>query len=379
MKLMANQIPLTARVLLLLALIPPSLYGQAANALPPEEPTAGSGTQQAQGISGPQNQPQGPNQSQRPSPSPQEQDSAQGTPIPQPGNILGTVTDLNNDPVPGASVVLENAALSDRHEVTTNDLGFFEIRNLKPGIPYHVTITASGFANWTSDVFLDPGQHKILTGMQLQIEEMQTAVTVKAESALEVATEQVNVAEKQRGWGIIPNFFEVFDPHPEPLTAKLKFRLSFRVVRDPFTIAGVGMLAGFGQASRSPSYDEGMKGYAERFAANYADTFTDLMIGGAVLPSLLHQDPRYYYQGTGTKKSRALHAISNLFITKGDNGRTQPNYSSIGGDLASAALSNLYYPKADRGAGLVLRGFAVSTAVHLGARLFQEFVFRPSK
>ena len=376
---MPNQIPLIARVLLLLALIPPPLYGQAANALSPEKPTVGSGTQQAQGISGPQNQPQQPNQSQPPSLSPQEQDGAQGTPIPQPGNILGTVTDMNDDPVSGASVVLEDSVLNDRRTVATNDLGFFEIRDLKPGILYHVTISANGFAKWTSDALLEPGQHKLLTGIRLQIEEMQTAVTVKAESALEIATEQVNVAEKQRGWGIIPNFFEVFDPHPVPLTAKLKFKLTFKVVRDPLTIAGAGMLAGFGQAAGSPKYGGGVKGYAARFGANYANTFTDFMIGGAILPSLLHQDPRYYYQGTGTKKSRALHAISAVFLTQGDNGHLQPNYSSLGGDLASAAISNLYYPRADRGTGLVLHNFAVATAVHLGSRLIQEFIFRPSK
>jgi hypothetical protein len=81
------------------------------------------------------------------------------------------------------------------------------------------------------------------------------------------------------------------------------------------------------------------------------------MIGGAILPSLLHQDPRYFYQGTGTKKSRALHALSNSFVCKGDNGRRQPNYSSIGGDLASAAISNAYYPASNRGVGLHLREF----------------------
>ena len=77
------------------------------------------------------------------------------------------------------------------------------------------------------------------------------------------------------------------------------------------------------------------------------------MIGGAVLPSLLHQDPRYFYQGTGTGKSRMMHALANPFICKGDNGRTQFNYSGIGGNLIAASLANLYYPPSNRGAGLV--------------------------
>jgi hypothetical protein len=98
------------------------------------------------------------------------------------------------------------------------------------------------------------------------------------------------------------------------------------------------------------------------------------MIGGAILPSLLHQDPRYFYQGTGTKKSRALHAISNPFVCRGDNGHRQPNYSSLGGDLASVALSNAYYPASNRGAGLVFENFVISTGERMLASLVQEFV-----
>jgi hypothetical protein len=119
-----------------------------------------------------------------------------------------------------------------------------------------------------------------------------------------------------------------------------------------------------------------MKGYAERFGQAYADGLTDIMFGGAILPSLLRQDPRYYYQGTGSIKSRTLHALSNPFICKGDNGRLQPNYSSIGGDLASSALSNLYYPKADRGVGPTFQSLLFDTAERAGASLFQEFVIR---
>ena len=83
------------------------------------------------------------------------------------------------------------------------------------------------------------------------------------------------------------------------------------------------------------------------------------MIGGAILPSLLHQDPRYFYQGTGTNKSRALHALSSPFICRGDNGHLQPNYSSIGGDLATASLANAYYPASNRGAGMVFGNFLI--------------------
>jgi hypothetical protein len=98
------------------------------------------------------------------------------------------------------------------------------------------------------------------------------------------------------------------------------------------------------------------------------------MIGGAILPSLLHQHPRYFYQGTGSTGSRLRHAILSPFICKGDNGKWQPNYSSVGGDLASSALSNLYFPKLNRGAGLVLANLAIGTTERVAASVAQEFV-----
>jgi hypothetical protein len=161
-----------------------------------------------------------------------------------------------------------------------------------------------------------------------------------------------------------------------PLTPKLKFRLALKVSVDPITIFGAAFMAGVNQAFDRPGYQQGMIGYAQRFGQEYADGVTDIMFGGAILPTLLHQDPRYYYQGTGTVKSRTLHALSNPFICKGDNGHWQPNYSSIGGDLASSAISNLYYPKADRGVGPTFESVLITTAERAGSSLFQEFVLR---
>jgi len=331
------------------------------------DPTAKFSTQEVQGPLPRQNLPQQPNQPQSPLP-------------PLRGSIVSTVTDVNDDPVLGATVVLQGPIASDRRTAATNDNGFFEIRDVEPGIPYHVAISATGFADWASPVFiLDPGQYKILDVSKLRIEEVQTTVTVSPESSDEIAIQQVKIEEKQRGFGIIPNFFQVYGPNLAPLSAKLKFSLAFRFATDPFSVARVAILAGIGQATKTPNYVQGAKGFSERFSANYVNSFTQIMIGGAVLPSLLHQDPRYFYQGTGTKKSRAVHAISNLFITKGDNGHSQPNYSSLGGDLASAAISTFYYPESNRDAGLFFQNFAVNSAAHVAFRLLEEFVFRPSR
>ena len=287
---------------------------------------------------------------------------------------------MNDSPVAGASVALQGPEPGDIRTVTTNDSGFFEIRDVAAGRPYTVSIRAAGFSEWDSPaVTLEPGQSRILDVSKLQIQEVQTNVTVTPESDEQIATEQVKTEEKQRGFGIIPNFYAAYTSNPEPLTAKLKFSLALKVARDPFTLGGSAMLAGFDQAADSPKYVQGAKGFGERIGASYANAMTDVMLDGAILPSVLHQDPRYFYQGTGTTRSRTLHVLASLVVAKGDNGRLQPNYSSVGGDLVSSAISNLYYPKANRGVGLVFKGFAVDSAVHVGVHLLDEFVFHPSK
>jgi hypothetical protein len=299
-----------------------------------------------------------------------------GTPEPQLGSIVGTVTDVNGDTVPNAAVVLEGSDAGDRRTAVANDNGYFEFHDVKPGIPYQLKINAQGFSEWSSPpVTLEPGQFKILTDIHLQIELARTTVNV-TQTPEEVATEQVKVEETQRVLGIIPNFYVVYEPDPVPLTTKLKFQLALKIASDPITATGIAFLSAVQQAGDTPDYGQGAQGFGKRYGANSADGFSDIMIGGAILPSLLRQDPRYFYQGTGTKKSRLAHAMAHPFVCKGDNGKWQPNYSSLGGDLASSAISNLYYPQSNRGAGLVFVNFGISTAERVATSLAQEFVLK---
>ncbi len=294
-------------------------------------------------------------------------------PRPAPGTIVGTVVDANDDGVPNATVVLEGATRETPRTFVTNDEGFFEFHGVEPET-YHVKVTAQGFADWTSaDLALKPGQYFILTVPRLQITPAFTSVTV-GYSAEQVATEQVELEEKQRIFGIIPNFYVSYDQNAAPLTASLKFRLAAKVAFDPITVVGVGIAASAEQAGDNPNYPQGWKGFGERYGAVYTNGLTDIMIGGAILPSLLHQDPRYFYQGTGTTKSRILHAVSSPFVCRGDNGRPQPNYSTMGGDLASAAISNAYYPASNRGLGLFFGNFLIGTGQRAAANLAQEFI-----
>jgi hypothetical protein len=300
---------------------------------------------------------------------------AQDANVPQPerGHITGTVTDVNNDTVPSANVVLEGTGLKEPSKVMSDSNGSFKFDDVDAGT-YTVTISATGFGNWTSPaVTVAPGQYVILNGSQLKIAEALTTVSVTY-SPEKAATEQVKREEAQRVFGFVPNFYVVYDRDPEPLSTKLKFQLALRTSIDPVTIGGVGVLAAIHQAGDTPNYRQGWGGYGERFGAAAADGISDIMIGGAILPSLLHQDPRYFYQGTGTNKSRVFHALSSPFVCRGDNGKLQPNFSSVGGDLSSSALSNLYYPPSNRGAGLVFGNFVISTGERMLSSVIQEFV-----
>lgn len=292
-----------------------------------------------------------------------------------PPSIIGTVTDIQNDAIAGAEVTLEGTAPSDHATAKTNAQGFFTFPNLHSAVSYHIIVAAEGFADWSSPALvLQQSQQLDLGDIRLNIAVVQTTVT--AVSTEQIATQQVHEQEHQRVLGIFPNFFVTYSPNPAPLTPKLKFQLALRATVDPVNFLGTAIFAGMDQAGDTPDYQQGAVGYAQRFGAAYADGFTNIMIGGAILPSLLHQDPRYFYKGTGSVKSRILHAAAFAILCKGDNGRWQPNYSSIGGDLASAAISNAYYPPSNRGAALVFDNALLGMGGRVASDLAQEFVFK---
>ncbi|HEX3660523.1 MAG TPA: carboxypeptidase-like regulatory domain-containing protein [Acidobacteriaceae bacterium] len=298
------------------------------------------------------------------------------TPALPAANISGTISDDAGDVVPGATVTLIAPGSASLRSATAGDSGAFSFDQVPPGGPYRISVRATGFVNWTSaDVELQPGQFVFLPAVHLMVSGGVTSVVVVGNS-VQLATEQVHAAEQQRVLGIVPNFYVVYEPDPAPLTTKLKFSLALRAEADPVTFAGAAFVSALQQAGDTPDYQQGMAGYGQRLGANYATGFTDIMIGGALLPSLFHQDPRYYYQGTGSTRSRLVHAVSAPFVAMGDNGHWQPNYSSIGGDLAAGAIANAYEPATNRGAGLVFENALIVTGGRMANAVAQEFVLR---
>lgn len=135
------------------------------------------------------------------------------------------------------------------------------------------------------------------------------------------------------------------------------------------------LVAGYGEAADSDSgFPWGAKGYGERAGAKYLDAFDGTMIGNGFLPALLHQDPRYFRLGHGSTTHRLLYAISTSVICKHDKtGKWEPNYSNVGGNIISGALSNFYYPGNDSGIGLTIGNGLIVTGEGTIGGVFQEF------
>jgi hypothetical protein len=187
----------------------------------------------------------------------------------------------------------------------------------------------------------------------------------------EEAERELKQQERQRILGIVPEFNTSNLQNAARLTPKQKFRLAFKSATDPFTFLIAGVDSGINQWQNDfAGYGQGMEGYGKRFGASYTDNFNGTMLGNALFPVLLHQDPRYFRKGTGSSASRALYAALSTVRAKGDDGKWRPNYSNLLGNLAAGGISNLYYPEGDRGAGLAFkRGINVSLYGAIGAEI----------
>lgn len=285
--------------------------------------------------------------------------------------------DPNGNVVVGALVTLEIDDSKKQRTLLTDGAGAFDFTGLQTGT-FRIAITSSGFADWVGPrIVLAAGENYEVPQITLRIGSANTSVQVVF-SRHDLAEEQVKAEEKQRVLGVFPNFYISYVWNAEPLTTKQKFQLAWRTSIDPVTFAISGIIAGIEQWQNYFSgYGQGSEGYAKRFGASYGDAFIGTMIGGAILPSILHQDPRYYYKGTGSIRSRALYAISTVVITKGDNGRWQPNYSNVLGNLAAAGISNTYYPPGDRtGAQVTIDNALIGTASGAVSALLQEFLIK---
>uniref|UniRef100_E6QI44 Carboxypeptidase regulatory-like domain-containing protein n=1 Tax=mine drainage metagenome TaxID=410659 RepID=E6QI44_9ZZZZ len=290
-------------------------------------------------------------------------------------SITGTVEDANGDVIQGAHVVLSAHNAPDRAMIS-GDNGQFTFSDLPTGT-YALAVTGPGWGSYLlPNIHVAIGETRSLAHVVLPLSNAVTEVHVGG-SPVELSQEQVQIAIQQRALGVFPNFYSSFDWNAPPMLTKQKYALAFRSMIDPVTFIGSGVIAGVEQAKDTfPGYGQGSVGYARRYGAAYANSFSGRMLGGAVFPALFHQDPRYFYKGSGSVFSRAFYALSTAFITKADNGSWQPNYSHVLGNFTAGALSNLYYPASSRGLSLTLINGALETAGDAGTDFIREFFLR---
>jgi Carboxypeptidase regulatory-like domain len=292
------------------------------------------------------------------------------------GAITGTVLDQYRDVLQGARVTLTGPANSGSRSVDSGSNGQFAFNGLPPGM-YELTVSAPGMSTFNSaQISVLPGGTVVVPAVTLTVSGVKTSITVN-ETAQQLSERQMHIAVQQRVMGVIPNFYSAYDWNAPPMLAKQKFQLSLRSTFDPVALLSVAGLAGAEQYKNIfPAYGSGIEGYGKRYGAALATHASGILLGRGMYPAIFHQDPRYFYKGKGTIRSRALYAIAASVIARGGDGHWQPNYSRVLGNFSAAAISNLYYPASDRGASLVLLNGLAGTGADAAANLIREFLLK---
>jgi hypothetical protein len=188
---------------------------------------------------------------------------------------------------------------------------------------------------------------------------------------------EANDEVPKRIFWIIPNFMTAND-QPEnqgPLTVKEKYNIAWHQFWDMSAHFGNVIQAAISQAANSiPHYGEGWGAFGERYCAQEGDQFTGSMLIYGVIPSVLHQDPRYFRRGRGKALSRIGYAASRVLIARTDSGKPTFNVSQVFGQLGQATISAYtYYPKQDRKLEGVLSGWAINQGYNIGWNQLKEF------
>ena len=290
--------------------------------------------------------------------------------------VAGTVLDAGGAEVQGARIELRGVAGGVSQVEQSGADGQFLFHGVPAG-KFKLTVSGPGWGTYVSpEIDLHAGDFRIVQGVVLPLEAAVTQVKVFGDKE-ELAEEQVHIALQQRVLGVFPNFYSTYDWNAPPLQGKQKFQLAYRSLLDPVTFLGAGAVAGIEQVSNSfPGFGTGAQGYAKRYGAAYADDVTARLLSSALLPTIFREDPRYFYKGSGSIRSRAFYAVSAAVMARGDNGRWKPNYARILGSFASGGISNLYYPAGSRGPTLVYENGLIDLAAYAGSNLVREFVLK---
>jgi len=274
------------------------------------------------------------------------------------GSIHGTVVDQSGAMVAGARLKLAGEDPSRHQETVSGNDGQFAFANVAPG-RFQITITSAGFASQTLSGTLHAGESYTIPNTALAVPNpspmwksaSHRSTWRKSRSRLREAARAGRAAKL------------LCHLHPECSSAHLEAEVQVGMEDGDRSVhlGGCGGSCGSGAGARSLCRIWARRAGLCKSAS--APAMPIRRLACSLVPPYCHrflkQDPRYFYKGTGSTRSRALYAIANSFVCKGDNGRWQTNYSNILGSLAAGGISNLYYPRQDRnGLGLTFENAA---------------------
>ncbi len=296
-------------------------------------------------------------------------------PQPVAGVVSGSVVDADGAVLDAARVRLVSDASKLAMETGTDENGVFHFKGVPFG-GFSVSALIDGLEEVVVRGRMTPGG--VVDLPPIALTQAIAKMEVDAMTQHDLAQVEVRKQEQQRVLGVLPNYSISYNWKAPPLDAKQKFELATKEVISPWTFgvnAGiVGIERGTGHYKE---FGPGAAGYWKLYGATMASVAAGNELGGAILPVIFHQDPRYFWKGTGSVTKRALYAISRTIICRGDNGKNQPSFSGVLGDMGTGALSNLWYPKVDRhGAGLTIENGLLSILGDAIGNLEQEFVFK---
>ena len=176
--------------------------------------------------------------------------------------------------------------------------------------------------------------------------------------------------------GVVPNYATVNEPPKifQSISASEKFIVAAHDTFDPFNWVLAGVYGAVYQWENDyPRWGQGAQGYAKRYGATFADAAISTYVSEGILPVLLHEDPRYFRRGEGSKWRRIGYSLTRVLITKTDSGGKRFNNSEIVGNLMAASLANLYYPPPNRTAGDTFEKFTINLVSDAGFNVLREF------
>ena len=306
-------------------------------------------------------------------------ESQSTTPLNPSSTISGTVLDTNGDVIQGARVRLAEARTpGNEREMKSGPTGQFAFPNVEPGT-YVITIRGEGMATFVSkEISLHADESLIVPNVVLGVAAATTSVTVMDKE--QASIEQVRIAEQQRVLKVFPNFYSSYDWNAPTMLAKQKYRLAARTLIDPVSFLTTAGIAGAEQYKNVfPTFGLGIEGYGKRYGAAFASHASGELLTRAVFPSIFHTDPRYFIMGKdkGSAPTRAMHAVTSTWVTRGDDGGRRINFPEILGSLSAAALSNAYFPVRERGVNLLLINGLGGLGGNMVDNLIREFLLSP--